>query len=90
MSFSTYFDMYTPDRRIVRHVDYGKGDSRLVWNNGFMWDMLVPKPDVVGNITEDVRVLSVFKLVPSKLWHSRYRVESAGIRQRVFLNEKRV
>jgi hypothetical protein len=89
MSFSTYFDMYTPYRRILRHADYGKG-SRLVWNNGLMWDMLVPKPDVVGNITEDVRVLSVFELVPSKLWHSRYRVESAGIRQSVFLNEKRV
>ena len=80
--------MYTPDRRVLRHANYGKGDSRLVWNKGLMWNMLIPKPDVVCNITEDVRVWSVFKLVPSKLWHSRY--ESAGIRQSVFLNEKRV
>jgi len=89
MSFSTYFDIYTPDRRILRHADYGKGDSRLV-NNGLMWNMLIPKPDVVGDITEDVRVLSAFELVPSELWHSRYGVGSTDTRQCVFLNEKRV
>jgi len=86
MSFNTHFDMYTPDWRILRQVDY-RTDDRLMWNNGLMWNTLIPKPDVVGNITEDIQVFSVFEIIPSKLWHSQYGIESAGS---VFLNDKRV